>query len=110
MTLHQDFNATDPESPVVTVHKVNECCTVRWYPDVWSAERNHVMMTASHAGVSIHTRYLHQIPDAWLRMANALYAQLRDDPYADVSNIATHVNSVTSNGPLVPIGGGISAG
>lgn len=77
---------------------------VRWYPDVWSAERNHVMMTATSTGITTHTRYLNEIPAAWLESARSVYSILQVDAYADLQRMATHKNSVASNGPLVAVG------
>lgn len=77
---------------------------VRWFPDLWSAERNHVTLTASALGVSAHGQYLTDIPSAWIEAAMLAWRALSADPGADVSHMATHVNSVTSNGPLIPVG------
>lgn len=74
---------------------------VRWYSDVWSAERNHVMMTVTNKGISIHTRYLEEVPESWINEARKIKDVLAADPYADVSKMATHKHSVTKNGPLV---------
>lgn len=95
----------DPGNPVVLVSNATTYAstTVRWFPDVWSAERNHVMVTASCRGVSIHTRYLHEVPDLWIESAKRVYAQLCTDPCSDVSYVATYINSVSPNGPLVPV-------
>ena len=98
------MTTSEPRDPVVLVGVGSNGETiVRWFPDVWSAERNHVMMSASASGVRVHDGYLHEIPEPWLLTARQVYAQLSDDAAADVSSVATHMNSVVSNGPLVPV-------
>ena len=95
----------NPDCPVivVTTGAIGMTC-VRWYPDVWSAERNHVMLSVTADGISIHTRFLEEIPDGWLAKAKEVKKILGADPHADLSRVATHKHSVTSNGPLVPVG------
>lgn len=95
----------NPDSPIIVVTSGGIGITyVRWYPDVWSAERNHVMLTVMASGISVHTRYLEEIPDSWLEKAKEVRSILAENPHADLSRFATHRHSVTSNGPLVPVG------
>lgn len=90
------------ERPVILVSEVGGGTSiVRWYADIWSAERNHPVLSASGSGVSIHTRYLHEVPGGWVDMAREVYTILRRSPHVDVSSYATHKHSVVSNGPLV---------
>lgn len=96
----------NPDSPVILVTSGSAGITyVRWYPDVWSAERNHVMMTVTTHGISIHTKYLEDIPRGWIDKAREVRQTLQADPHADLKMVATHRNSVVSNGPLVPVNG-----
>lgn len=94
-----------PDSDVVTYARMEVCMAtgpvvivgrtgadgqmVWWYPDQWSADRNHLMLLASARGVEVHTRYLHEIPADWLEDANSIYRLLRTDPDADVSCFAS---------------------
>jgi hypothetical protein len=95
----------DPDNPVILVGRIGkDIQAVRWFADIWSAQRNHAMLVVTADGVCIYTRYLHEVPQQWLDKANSLYITLRDDPSTDVSHMATHVNSVAPNGPLVPVG------
>lgn len=74
--------------PVVVVSTTGVDGTmVWWYPDQWSADRNHVLMTACSRGVSVHTRWLHEIPENWLDDAKEVYRLLRSDPGADVGSV-----------------------
>jgi hypothetical protein len=74
-----------------------------WFEDLWSAERNHYVIKASENGVGLGKRLLSDIPEAWLKDAKEVHAELSKNREADVSRFITHVNSVVSNGPLVPI-------
>lgn len=98
-----------PDEPaVVLVATIRDVGTVvRCFRDVWSAERNHTVLSVSHLGISIHG-YLNEIPDKWLADARAAYDALVVDKFADLAELATHTNSKVSNGPLVPISGGSS--
>lgn len=100
------YSVTDvnPDSPVIVVTSDGLNITyVRWYADVWSAERNHVMLMVTATGTSVHTKYLEDIPESWFGKAREVKAILADDAYADLNKFATHKHSVTSNGPLVPM-------
>lgn len=100
----------DSERPVIIVGSNGICgmgnTMVRWYPDVWSAERNHVVLTVSAEGTTIHTRYLEQIPVTWLAKAREIHRLLQDNPVADLRRMATHKHSVALNGPLVAVDNG----
>lgn len=96
----------EPDCPIIVVTGGGIAPTyVRWYPDLWAAERNHVMMTVTFEGISIHTRYLEEIPKSWLDQAKGIKGVLIDNPCADLGRMATHKHSVVSNGPLVPVNG-----
>lgn len=89
--------------PVVLVNRFGDETVVRWFKDLWSAERNHVILSATEKGVRVYGAYLHEIPDAWLDNASAAYQSLSKDRHADVSHLATHRNRGPMNGPLVAI-------
>jgi len=99
--------AADSDGPVVLVTTDRGGDSLAsWFPDLWSAERNHLTLSASRHGVKIHGAYLHEVPDEWIESAKQAYAALRTDRAADVSHLATHRHHGVSNGPLVPIEGG----
>lgn len=104
MTSRLGPSKLDPHNPVILVSTIGGYAfDVRWYTDVWSAERNHVKLIASAEGISVHTRYINEIPESWLESAKRVHEELAGNPQADVSYVATHANSVVPNGPLVPV-------
>ncbi|HEY0638386.1 MAG TPA: hypothetical protein VGD67_12130 [Pseudonocardiaceae bacterium] len=94
---------TDPP-PVITVRAtIMDGQVVAWHRDVNAAASHRRVVSASRNGVSVHTEYLHQVPASWLAAAQEAYGTLRADRRADLSDWATHRNSVVPNGPLVPV-------
>jgi len=90
--------------PVVTVTPtLADGTVVRWHLSVRAATNMSAVVSASRRGVAVHTTYLQEVPADWLAAATAAYEQLVRDPGAGLGHLATHRNSVVSNGPLVPV-------
>lgn len=89
---------------IVTVTQtVMDGTVVRWHASLHAAETLRPILSAARRGVKVHDAYLHEVPATTLRAANEAYEALRRDRKADVTHLATHRNSVVSNGPLVPV-------
>lgn len=96
--------SVDPHKVVVLVSKetFDGYSMVRWFRDLWSAERNHHVLSVSAHGITVGSNLI-EIPSQWLDKAKEVHSLLLEDPRADVSHFATHRNSGPSNGPLVPV-------
>jgi hypothetical protein len=91
-------------TPVVLVRTTIMTGTVvTWYRTIEAAQTYRPTLSASRRGVAVEEDYLTGIPAGWVTAAAKVYGLLRRTPDLDVSHLATHRNSVTSNGPLVPV-------
>ncbi len=73
---------------------------VRWF--LTPADATHpgnAPLTATARGVAA-TGYLTDLPAGWVDAARRAHEQLRANPYADLSRLATHRYGPPGNGPL----------
>lgn len=97
------MTAPDLTSPVVVVREYGGVTQVGWYPDLnTAAYPARASLTATAAGVTV-AGYLTDVPPGWVDAARRAHEQLKADPGADMSRLATHASVGPSNGPLKPV-------
>lgn len=95
------------EQAVITVNTtIMQGTCVRWYSSAGDAETNRPVLSASREGVTVHARYLTDVPEAWVQDAKRAHGQLRRAPRADMTGWATHERREVlgaRGGPLDPV-------
>ena len=90
--------------PVITVTPtVMDGAVVRWYRSLHAAQHHRPTLSASRDGVTVHARFLTDIPDQWIDAAKRAHRTLADVHGADLDYLATHRHRGVLNGPLEPV-------
>ncbi len=93
--------------PVVTVTgRPEDGQVIRWFVTPADATLpGQAPLTATTRGVTA-AGYLTDLPAGWVDAARRAHEQLRANPYADLSRLATHYYEPPGNGPLRPVQAG----
>lgn len=93
----------DRTGPVVVVRRPSAGTAVSWYRDLAAASYpGKGLVVATAAGVTV-PGYITDLPRGWVDAAIRAHEQLKADPAADMSRLATHQHVGPANGPLRPV-------